>query len=63
MGKENGKRRARGRAAFAVFAALYGIILFSVLELGKHTVAGWILAAAAAAAWADGCSSSASAPE
>lgn len=51
MGKENGKRRARGRAAFAVFAALYGIILFSVLELGKHTVAGWILAAAAAAAW------------
>ena len=47
MGKENGKRRARGRAAFAVFAALYGIILFSVLELGKHTVAGWILAAAA----------------
>ena len=45
------KTRARRAAGAAVCAVLIGLIAAALLELGKHTLFGWLLAAAAFVIW------------
>ena len=50
MTESGGKKR--GGVLWRIMLALGALLLAAVLELGKHTVIGWILAAAAVAAYA-----------
>ena len=50
-GGEAKQKRSRG-ILWKVFLVIFAVIFFAVLELGKHTVLGWVLTAVLIAAFA-----------
>ncbi len=46
------KQKASKGILWKVFLAIFGLIFFAVMELGKHTVLGWVLTAVLIAAFA-----------
>ena len=45
------KKQSRG-ILWKVFLAIFGLVFFAVMELGKHTILGWVLTAALIAGFA-----------